>query len=135
MLKREVNMVSKKRAESPSWIKYDAAKPVISFRTDKELDERLEAVKKTEGKSNADVMRDGVGLNEVKIKSEAKIRQEAYDQGWEKGIDEAFEVFVVTYPCSKCGKEITVDSPEEKKAIRKYMREHRWCHVACINRK
>ncbi len=79
----------------------------------------------------ADVLKTGLGIIEVKVRSERDIRQEAYDQGWEKGIDEACDIFMVTYPCSKCGKEMTVSTGDEKKAIRKFMTENGWQHVDC----
>jgi hypothetical protein len=76
-----------------------------------------------------------VGLFEVKGKKEEEIRQQAYDEGWDKGIEQAAELYVVPYQCSICGKEIVVDTDEEKKAIKTYMREHGWGHADCVKRR
>ncbi len=115
----------------PSRQKYDEANPVVSFRVSKELFDRLEAVKRAEGKSNADVLAVGVGLVELKTGKEKEIRQKAYDEGWEKGNEEAYDLYAVTYPCYNCKKEITVDSDEEKTALRKFLTANRWHHTDC----
>ena len=124
-----------KRRKSPSREKYEEANPVVSFRVSRELYDRLEAVKQAEGKSITDVLNVGVGLLEVKIRKEKEIRDQAYEEGWEKGVDEACNIFLVTYSCSVCGKEIEVTTDDEKRAIRTYMREYGWGHADCVNRR
>ena len=85
--------------------------------------------------SNTDILMLALDPIEIKVRAEEEVRQSAYDEGLEKGISEAVELYMVTYPCSICGKEIEVTTDEEKKAIRTYMREHGWGHADCINRK
>lgn len=124
-------MSKKQKRKSPSREKYDKEKPVESFRVFKTLDDRLEEVKRTTGKSNADIMAIGVGLLEVKVENENKIQQKAYDDGWENGNEEAYDLYAVTYPCSECKKEMVVFTDEEKKAIRKFIIANRWHHIDC----
>jgi len=50
-------------------------------------------------------------------------------------IEEAAELYAGPYQCSICGKEIVVQTQEEKKAIKTYMREHGWGHGDCIARR
>lgn len=128
-------MVNKKKHYPPSQEKYNEAKPVVSFRVSRELFDRLEAVKEAEGKSNADVLSVGVGLLAVKIGKEKEIRNHAYDEGWEKGVEEACNIFLVVYLCSVCGKEIEVTTDDEKRAIKTYMRQYGWGHADCVNRR
>ena len=129
------SMVKGKTKRTPSRVKYEQSHPTVSFRVSKELYDRLQAVKKAEGKSITDVLKVGVGLLEVEVRKGKEIRVQAYDEGWEKGIAEAEELYSVSYPCSVCGKAIVVTSEAEKKAIRGYMREHGWGHADCINRR
>jgi len=132
---RSIKMVNKKKHYPPSREKYEEANPVVSFRVSMELFDRLEAVKEAEGKSNADVLSVGVGLLEVKIGKEKEIRDHAYDEGWEKGVEEACNIFLVAYLCSVCGKEIEVTTDDKKRAIKTYMRQYGWGHADCVNRR
>jgi len=128
-------MAKKQKKSTPSPEKSKEANPVVSFRVSRELFDRLEAVKETEGKSNADVLSVGVGLLEVKIRKEKEVRYQAYEEGWEKGNEEACNLFLVVYSCSVCGKEIEVTTDDEKRAIKKYMRQYGWGHGDCVNRR
>jgi predicted CopG family antitoxin len=124
-----------KKKKTPSREKYEKENPVVGFRISRELYDRLQSVKKAEGKSITEVLKVGVGLLEVKVRKEKEIRVQAYDEGWEKGASEAEELYSVSYSCSVCGEEIVVTTDEEKRAIKKYMREHGWGHANCINRR
>ena len=121
----------RKSKRSPSRIKYEETHRTFSFRVSKELYDRLEAVKKAESLSNTDIVTAGLGLYKVKVKAEEEVRREAYDKGWEKGNEEASNLYAVTYPCSKCRKEMTVTTDEEKKAIREFMVANGWQHCDC----
>ncbi len=127
-------MAKGKTKKTPSRMKYEAKRPTFSFRIYDELKARIQKVKKAEGISNTNLVEAAVGLFEVKGKKEEEIRQQAYDEGLEYGIEETAELYAVPYPCSGCGKEIVVTTDEEKKAIKTYMREHGWGHAKCINR-
>lgn len=123
----------KKKREPPSRLKYERSHPTFSFRIYEELSNRLEAVKKAEGVSNTNIVEAGVGLFEVKRREEKEIRDEAYEEGWEKGAAEAEELYSVSCPCCVCGKETVVTTEGEKKTIRRDMREHGWGHGECVN--
>ncbi len=124
-------MAKGKGKKTPSRIKYEQNNRVVSFRASKDLYDWLEAVKKAEGKSNTDVLKVGLGLIEVKRRNEKEIRDKAYEEGWQKGIESALELCEVRYPCNVCGKEMSVDTEEEKEAIRGYIQEHGWGHRGC----
>jgi len=121
------------KKKSPSRERYERKRPTFSFRNYEELNERINKVKKAEGISNTNIIEAGVGLFEVNVKKEEEIRQQIYDEVWEEGINAAWALLAVTYPCSKCGKEMTVDTEEEKKAIRKFIIASGWGHGDCNN--
>ncbi len=60
-------------------------------------------------------------------------REAGKDEGYDEGYEEALKEYEITYPCSKCGKEITV-SPNSKshRAIIQYLDEHGWGHSKCV---
>jgi predicted CopG family antitoxin len=89
-------MAKYKKRKTPSRIKYEQSHPTVSFRVSKELYDRLQSVKKAEGKSIAEVLKVGVGLLEVKVRKEKEIRDQAYEEGWEKGASEAEEARIGT---------------------------------------
>ena len=124
-------MAKKQRGDPPSRKRYERSHPVISLRADKEIRNGLREAKEKKGMSRVDVLKVGLGLTELTIRAEEEIRQQAYDEGWEKGIQEAMDLYAVTYPCSKCGKEMTVYTDEEKKAIRKFLTSSGWHHGDC----
>lgn len=124
-------MAEGKRKKTPSRVKYEVKRPTFSFRIYDGLEARIQKVKKAEGISNTNLVEAAVGLFEVKGKKEEEIRQQAYDEGWQKGINSTWDLLAVTYPCAKCGKEITVDTKEEKKAIRKFIIDSGWSHSDC----
>lgn len=123
---------NKSKKKSPSRIKYEQNHPTVSFRPSKDLYDRLQAVKEAEGLSNTDVLKVGVGLLEVKVRSEKEAREQGFEEGFEKGFEEAESIYKVTYPCKVCRKTIEVTSVKEKEAIRKYMLERGWGHADCI---
>jgi len=126
---------SKKKKISPSSERYDRKRPTFSFRNYEELNERINKVKKAEGISNTNILEAAVGLFEVKIRKEKEIRDQAFTEGYDKGVEESYELaesrYKVMYPCSVCGKPIELDTPEEKEAASTYMREHGWGHAEC----
>jgi len=124
-------MARRKRNKSPARDRYEKSHPVISFRVDRELYDRLKVVKKVEGRSMADILKAGLGLIEVKIRAEEEMWQRGYNEGYEKGIEAAEKLYMVTYPCSNCGQMKAVTTDEEKKAIRDFMVQSGWCHADC----
>ena len=109
--------MGKRTNKAPSRRKYEEANPVLSFRVPRKIYEELRMVKESTGDSRTKVLMAGLGLYKVKIKTEKEIWQKAYDQGVGKGHEEIWDLLAVNYHCSICGKEITVDTEEEKKAI------------------
>ena len=128
-------VVKGRKKKTPSRVKYEQSRPTFSFRIYKDLDERIREVKKAEGMSNTNIVEAGVGLFEVKVRKEKEVRDQAYDEGYGDGSRDAEVLYKVTYPCSICGKTLTVMSKKEKDAIKRYMREHRWGHAECIHRR
>jgi len=126
-------MAKGKIKKTPSRVKYEQKRPTVSFRISKELYDRLQAVKETEGKSTTEVLKVGVGLLEVKVAKEKEAKRQGYEEGFEKGYEEAEELYKVTYPCKVCRKALEVTTLEEKQAIRGYMLENGWGHTNCIN--
>ena len=126
---------TKAKGIPPSRKKYEEDNPVVSFRASRKDYGTFIAIREKLGMSHGDVYKTGLGVIQVKIRAEEEVRREAYDEGWEKGITGAVEAYMVTYPCSICGKSTEVTTEGEKKAIRGYMVEHGWGHADCINRR
>lgn len=125
--------MAKKRRVAPSRRKYEEANPVLSFRVPRKIYEDLRVVKESTGDSRTKVLMAGLGLYKVKIKTEKEIWQKAYDKGHDDGVNAACNCFGVSYPCSRCGKEMMVDTEEEKTAIRQFMVDSGWAHGECVN--
>ena len=130
---------SKKKRKSPAHDRYDRKRPTFSYRIYEELKARINRVKKAEGISNTNIVEAAVGLFEVKIRKEKEIRDQAFTEGNDKGVEESYELaeslYKVMYPCSVCGKPIELDTPEQKEAASTYMTEHGWGHAKCHERK
>ena len=127
-------MAKKKKKTSPSRKKYDRNNPVVSCRLSMKEHDVLQATKKKEGRSNADIMKVGLGLTEVKVRSEKEIRRKAYREGHIKGYELAQSIYKVTFPCAGCRREIEVRDDATKKAIREYMIRDGWGHAECVER-
>ncbi len=70
-------------------------------------------------KSFADILKIGLGITE---KQDKKL-VEARDKGYKKGYADAELRYKVTYPCTKCGKDMEVTSWKEKLVIKQFMKE------------
>ena len=121
----------KHRKTPPSRRKYEEANPVLSFRVPKEVYNTVQARMESEGIGRLEILKAGLGLFEVRDRAEKEIRQKAYDEGYDDGVNAACKCFGVTYPCSGCGEDIMVDTEEEKKAIRQFMVDNGWHHPDC----
>jgi len=111
------------KGKPPSRVRYEAANPAVSCRVGKDLYRRLQAVRKAEGRSLADVLAIGLGVLEVKMKSEAELRQQGYEQ--------AAQLFMVTFRCAGCGKSISVTGQAAKEACQRYLEREGWSHAEC----
>jgi hypothetical protein len=116
--------MSKKSQKPPSRAKYDESHPTVSMRVTREMYEELETLRLVSGKSLGDILREA-------LDKQLPSTGEAYDSGYEVAKSE----FAVTYKCCICGGNITLSSAEEKTAAAQYMREHRWGHSECHNKK
>jgi len=116
--------MSKKGQKPPSRAKYDLSHPTVSIRVNRELYDQLEAIRLVSGKSLGDILREAVD-------KQAPSTMGAYEDGY----DDAKREFSLTYKCHICGGNIILSSPKEKEAAAQYMREHRWAHVECLNKK
>lgn len=119
----------------PSRFRYEQAHPTVSSRVSVEIYQRLQAVKKAEGKSFTDILKIGLGLLEACTDEKASIQKRAYAKGYKKGCAEAEQLYKVTYACAMCGGTIVVTSDNAKQAIKKYMEEHHWGHASCHEKK
>jgi hypothetical protein len=128
-------MAKATKRKAPSRVRYEHGHPTVSCRVPREVYNRLQKVKEAEGQSFADILKIGLGILEVRVKEEAKVRKQGYAKGHTKGYAEAESLYKVTYFCSVCRGLITVTTRGEKEAIRQYMQEHRWDHGACIKKK
>ena len=128
-------MTKKEKNKSAARLRYEKSHPVISFRVNKELYDRLKTAKDVEGMSEADIVRIGLGILEPIRKSEKEIWQKGFNAGEESGFERAGELYEVKYNCYFCGEEMVVDTDEEKMAIKRYAREHRWSHAECQGRR
>ena len=120
-----------KKKKSPSRDKFEKENPTVSARVPKETRDRLYANLAKLGMSLADALKVLAGELEIKARPIDEVRQQIYDEGWEKGIEDAEELYAVSCPCSKCGKKKTVINKDEKKAITRFMIANRWHHADC----
>ena len=127
-------MVKVTRRKAPSRVRYEQSHPTISCRVPLEIYQKLQAVKKAEDRSFTDILRIGLGQLEVKVSQEKEARQQGYKKGYNDGYKRAAALYMVSYPCKKCGKMIAVTDNNEKEAIKTYMLEHKWSHSECSDR-
>ena len=119
------------KKQPPSRIKYEQTHPTVSCRVSREIYDRLVEARKVNDKSFADILRIGLGKQQVQTKKIDEARKKGYDNGYKIGYAIAKLHYKVTYHCSKCGRMTEVDQPNEKEAIDRYMREHGWSHQEC----
>lgn len=115
--------MARKKHQPPAKIKYDSTHPIVSVRADQKLKEQLDEIKKASGKSVGDILREAVKVQAPSIK-------EAYTRGW----NDATQAYRVQYKCSECGGTIFISSPDEIKAVARYMRENGWAHSECVRK-
>ncbi len=124
-------MVRKQRKIPPSRKKYEDDNPVVSFRATKKDKNEFAAIRQKRTLSHGAVYRIGLGIIQVKSRAEEEVRQQAYDEGLEYGIEVTEELYAISCPCNKCGKKKTVIDEDEKNTIREFMIANLWCHANC----
>ena len=107
------------KKKSPSRERYEKENPTVSGRIPKETRHNLLLNLKKIGMTLPDALKVLAGEIEVKVRP----------------IDEAKNHYMVTYPCSVCGKLIPLTSPKAKEAASRYMTEHGWAHAECHKRR
>ena len=128
-------MVKNKKHKPPSRIRYEESHPIVSCRVSRSAYNRIEAIKRADGKSNTDIMMLGVELAEPQVKKVEQLKKRSWDEGYKKGYADAKARYRVIYHCSVCGQAMEVASKEEKAAINEYMRERGWSHTECLERR
>jgi len=132
-------MAKATKRQPPSRVRYEQSNPTVSCRIPREVYDRLQAVKKAEDKSFADILKIGLGILELQEQGEREIRRQSradgYKEGYAEGFAEAERLYKVTYPCCICGETIEITSREAKQAASEYMRKSGWGHIACHERR
>jgi len=110
-------------------MKYEQSHPTVSCRLDKDthalLKQRLEDLG---GVSFADLVKDLLGLLELKIANTEEVKERA----WGEGYDEAEKEYQIWYFCAGCRERIDIDpNSASHKAMIGYMKEHSWGHASC----
>jgi len=122
--------IAEKR-KPPSRVRYEQGHPTVSCRISRELYDRLQKLKDSEGKSFADILKIGLGVVELQATNEAELKKQGYTKGYKKGYADAESVFRITYPCNVCGKTMIVAGDVAKETIRGYIRDNYWGHTEC----
>lgn len=133
-------MAKTNRRKPPSRVRYEQAHPTISCRVPRDVYNKLRTVKKLG--SFADILKAGMGVIETREKEREEFMKLRYVQGYEDGYAEAEDLYddgytdaedlyKAEYPCSVCGKIISITTDSAKKAASEYMQEHRWGHGEC----
>ena len=120
-------------SKPPSRVRYEQTHPTISMRVSRELYDRLNAVRISEGKSWGDVWREG-------LKVQQRTANRAYNRGLNDGLGRGREEgeatarakYLVTYRCSGCGGSIELSFGNARAAAREYLELQRWGHLRCI---
>ncbi len=115
----------------PSRLKYEQNHPTVSCRVSKEIYDRLVEAKEVEGKSFSDILKIGLGKQEVQAKKVRESKKQGWDEGYKKAYADAAIRYKVIYHCNVCGKEMEVIHENEKKAVDQFMLEHGWGHNEC----
>ena len=111
------------KGKPPSRKKYEEENPTVSARVPKETRHNLLLNLKKIGMSLAEALKVLAGELELKVKP--------IDEARKAGYEEAKNLYMITYPCSVCGKPIPIKNPKTKEAVSKYMTEHGWAHAEC----
>ncbi len=136
-------MARKSNPKPPSRVRYEQENPTISFRLPKELHEELRQLLRDSNRSFADLAR---GLLEAQKPDWSRAHERGYEdgfgEGWQEGLkkgyavgyDKAKKLYRVTYKCAICGEELEIDTPKEKSAAARYLRNDNWGHADCHKR-
>lgn len=120
-----------KKKLTPSRERYERDNPTVSARislaTRDKLLTHLEALNMSLSKALK------VLAGELEIK--AKPVEEAREEGFQAGFQKARKHYLVTFPCSECGKPVQITDPQTKAVVARYMAEKGWQHSECPQNK
>jgi len=111
------------KKKSPSRERYEKENPTVSGRIPKETRHNLLLNLKKIGMTLPGALKVLAGELEVKVRP--------IDEARRQGYEEAKNHYMVTYPCSVCGKLIPLTSPKAKEAASRCMTDHGWGHAEC----
>jgi len=127
-------MTKSVKNKPPSRVRYEQAHPTVSCRISRKIYDRLQIFREIEGRSFADILKVGLGMLEVHAEKKAELAEKGLKAGCKKGYADAESAFKIIYPCNVCREALTVESRDEKKAIRVYMHQNGWGHSECHER-
>jgi len=111
------------KKKSPSRERYEKENPTVSGRIPKETRHNLLLNLKKIGMTLPGALKVLAGELEVKVRP--------IDEARRQGYEEAKNHYMVTYPCSVCGKLIPLTSQKAKEAASRCMTDRGWGHVEC----
>jgi len=111
------------KKKSPSRERYEKENPTVSGRMPREKRDKFYANLEKSGRSVSDA------LNSLADDLELKVRP--IDEAMKASYEEAKNLYMVTFPCAVCGKQIPITSRKAKDAVMRYMVEHGWGHAEC----
>ena len=116
-------MAAKPKKKLPSRERYENGHPTVSAKMPIEKRDRLVAV----------LARLGLTLGELLIRfaEEHEITTRPLAEARKEGFQETKKIYAVYYPCQKCGRQIPINSVDEKVAAAQYMAENGWAHQQC----
>jgi len=115
------------KGKPPSRKKYEKENPTVSGRMPKEKRDKFYANLAKSGRSVSDALNSLADDLELKVRPIDEARRQSYE--------EAKNHYMVTYPCSVCGKLIPLTSTKAKEAASKCMTDHGWGHAECHKRR
>ena len=116
-----------KPQKTPSRERYEKANPTVSARIPVATRDKLLASLEALNMSLPEALKVLAGEMEVKTKP----IEEARKEGLSAGFRQARSQYMVTFPCSECGKPIAITEPKIKAEIVRYMSKSRWKHSQC----
>ncbi|MFH0768833.1 MAG: hypothetical protein V1932_04625 [Chloroflexota bacterium] len=116
-------MAAKPRKKSPSRNRYEKGNPTVSARMPTNKRDKLFVV----------LVRLSLTLAQLLIRfaDEMEIKTRPLEEVRKEGFQQARKIYRVYYPCQKCGRQILINTPEERAAASKYMVENGWSHQQC----
>jgi len=122
----------KNKHKPPSRVRYEEKNPTISFRVSVEIYEKLCKIREKTGKSYADIIKEGMGVQEPMVKDTyTRGYRAGYDKGKRAGKREG-EVFSLG-SCASCGGVIQWDlsSNEQRNTLASAISQARFVHKNC----